>query len=100
MNNMLAVVVAALMICWAQAGLAIPAEESPISADAIARERAALQSALAESQKEKADSAALSTSLKRILADSAFTALSEEERHAAYLLYGAVLYDTRQWADA
>lgn len=100
MNNMLAGVVAALMICWTQSALAIPAEESPIPADAIARERAALQSAFAESQKEKPDSAALSAALKKILADSAFIALSEEERHAAYLVYGAVLYDTRQWADA
>jgi len=99
-NGLSAVIAVLMMICWAQASLAIPAEESPVSADAVARERAALRSALAESQKEKVDSTALSLSLKAILADSAFSALSEEERHAAYLFYGAVLYDTRQFADA
>ncbi len=100
MNKLLAAVVAAVLTCLAQASLAIPSEDTPVPAEAVAHERAALQSAFAESQNAKADHTALSASLKAILADSAFTALSEDERHAAYLLYGAVLYDARDWAEA
>jgi hypothetical protein len=100
MKNALAACAAALMICLAQTAVAIPVDQSSISSDAISRERSALQSAIAETQKSDVDTAALTKSLKAIISDTAFGALSDDERHMAYLIYGAALYDSRDWTNA
>ncbi|HXC54003.1 MAG TPA: hypothetical protein VNU97_01790 [Rhizomicrobium sp.] len=62
--------------------------------------RQSLQAVIAKSQEAGADEAAMSDTLKAILADPAFRELSEQEHHTAYLLYGAVLYDLGRNHDA
>lgn len=98
MKNTIAAVGAMLLISWAQAARAIP--DTSMAPDDVARERTALQAAFTEWQKDDFDAAALANSLKAILADPAFVALSDDEHHAAYLLYGAALSDAKDWANA
>jgi hypothetical protein len=100
MKSAIAAFVAAAWILGAQSAQAVPADDTSPSPQAFGRERAALQAAMAESQKDNMDAATLATSLKAIIADPTFVALSDEERHMAYLLYGATLYDARDWAGA
>lgn len=100
MKNAVVALGAALLICSAQTARAIAVDETAISSDALAHERMALQAAIAESQKDSVDSVALTKSLSTIISDPALAALSDDERHVAYLLYGAVLFDTRNWEKA
>lgn len=55
--------------------------------------RSALQDVVEQARAPKPDESAIAASLKAIIADPAFSALRDEEQHAAYLLYASVLYD-------
>lgn len=98
MRSLLAELAAMLVCAWASSAAAIP-ETSPPEPD-IARERAALYDALTQAQQTKPDLKAIETALKTAIADPLFAQLSDDERHAAYLMYGATLLQDEQTADA
>ncbi|HVU21666.1 MAG TPA: hypothetical protein VHE09_13125 [Rhizomicrobium sp.] len=91
---------AALLVCRMGAGAAIASDEASPSSSALQSERAALATAIAESRKKDANRVALTASMKTILSDPAFAGLSDNERHNAYFLYGALLHDAHNWTDA
>jgi hypothetical protein len=94
------VALAAAFACgWIAPAWAIT-DTSTIPAPDIAQERAALHEVVDQSQRPHPDQDAMRRALKTILANSAFGALSEEEQHVAYLLYGAILFDAQDWQEA
>lgn len=94
----LAALSAALLICLTQMAPAV--DETTHASDALTRERTALRAAILEWRSGNGDRTDLSTSLKAVVSDPAFVALSDDERYAAYLAYGAVLYTAHDWANA
>ncbi len=66
----------------------------------IERERAALADAVERAREPKPDAPAIEAALKAVIADAAFAELSEPEQHAAYLVYGATLYDQKKYEEA
>ena len=90
--------IAAVACGWICTASAIP--EGHIQDAGIAHERDMLRDAILQTQQPKPDGPALEAALKAILSDSAFPELSQEERHAAYVLLGAVLFDAGKNRDA
>jgi hypothetical protein len=90
---------AALLLLGTQAAASVDAPPPPTQAN-IDHERVALGEALKQMRQPNSDEFIVAASLKYILADSAFAALPENERHIAYLAYGAVLFDTKDYAAA
>jgi len=81
------------------AAVAAPADEAPTD-PALARERVALQSVASTAQNGTADVKVLAAELHDIISDPAFSRLSDAERHQAFSIYGACLFDSKQFADA
>ncbi|MBV8977799.1 MAG: hypothetical protein JO261_12565 [Alphaproteobacteria bacterium] len=67
---------------------------------ALEQERAALVSALKTARGGNADIAALTATMHDIIADPNFFRLSDAERHRAFLLYGACLFDSKKHEEA
>ena len=84
---------------WIGAAWAI-SDTSMIPESDVMQERAALHEVVDQSRQAHPDQVAMRRALKTILASSAFVALSGEEQHVAYLLYGAILFDAHEWAEA
>ena len=66
----------------------------------VLRERAALKDIIAQTQQTHPDAAAIRDALKTLIADPSFWSLTDTERHAGYVLYGAVLYDLKDYLGA
>ncbi|HEX4302130.1 MAG TPA: hypothetical protein VHZ78_05025 [Rhizomicrobium sp.] len=97
----LAVCAAIVIATWTCAASAFGVDAGqPVPSDDVARERGALQAIVAAVKMADADTPADAAALKTIIADPTFAALTDAERHAAILLYGGVLYDQGQYADA
>lgn len=101
MKAILAAGCCVFLLCTAQPAAATanatPAPTPAAQADAL---RATLKTVFLDARGEKPDRATLTTSLKAILADPAYGALTKAERHGAQLLYGALLFDAGNYQDA
>ncbi len=81
------------------AGVARAADGDTPAAD-VERERASLKTAYRMATAPRPDASAIRDRLKATIADPAFPALTESERHAAKLLYGKVLHDLKDYTAA
>ncbi|HTT99039.1 MAG TPA: hypothetical protein VMF58_13380 [Rhizomicrobium sp.] len=91
---------AAMLACLISAASAVTSDETTNSPNALQPERSKLQAVIADVRKKGFDNATLTASLKAVLDDPAFAALSDEERHIAYFIYGGLLHDARNWVAA
>ncbi len=84
--------VAAVAILWA--GQSFAAQDTKSAPDqALEHEHAALAAVVLQIQQGNGDKKTMEQALGGILSDPAFARLTDDEKHMAYLLYGAVLFD-------
>jgi beta-barrel assembly-enhancing protease len=88
---------AALCAAWV---FGAPAYAATGSENDLDRERAALAAVLAKAGEKDADEHAIADGLKTVIADPNFPYLNDTERHLAYLIYGAALFDLKNYAEA
>lgn len=93
MTRTVAALACVLLLGFATNSFGTSATEPPPSKERIALLRETLRAVIAEGRKENPDQKASVEALKAIIADPVFFVLSDEERHVAYLMYAAILFD-------
>ncbi|MBI3677939.1 MAG: tetratricopeptide repeat protein [Proteobacteria bacterium] len=96
----LTIVAIAIVCLVAYPACAIPLNSKFVSDSELLKERAALSDVFQRFKQNNANAADTLNQIQKVISNAAFEALTNDEQHSAYLVLGALQYDTGDLAGA